>query len=127
MQSHAALLISWSAVIHVKTYQSGVCGQYLACCVGAVGVGRTLTELAGTHVLQHGVCFHFIVTWRADGRVTCGLKKEISGERGKISNASCKDTSNESLAHLYIGIIHITAHLRCWLKEQRNKVISHLR
>ena len=34
--------------------------------------GGTLTELAGTHVLQHGVCFHFIVTWRADGRVAYG-------------------------------------------------------
>lgn len=38
-------------------------------------LGWTLTELAGTHVLQHGVCFHFVVTWRADGRVTWGGKK----------------------------------------------------
>lgn len=30
-------------------------------------------ELAGTHVLQDGVCFHFVVTWRADGGVACGL------------------------------------------------------
>lgn len=42
-----------------------------ACCAGAVSV-RALTELASAHMLQHGVCFHFIVTWRADGRVTCG-------------------------------------------------------
>lgn len=28
-------------------------------------------------MLKHGVCFHFIVTWRADGRVTCGKNEEI--------------------------------------------------
>lgn len=42
---------------------------------GAVSVGGVaLTELAGAHVLQHGVCFHLVVTWRADGGVTCGRK-----------------------------------------------------
>lgn len=45
-----------------------VCGRHLR----GERSGRTLTELAGTHVLQHGVCFHFIVTWRADGRVAYG-------------------------------------------------------
>lgn len=39
---------------------------------GAVSVA--LTELAGAHVVQHGVRFHLVVTWRADGGVTCGRK-----------------------------------------------------
>lgn len=43
-------------------------------CLCFVGVGTPLTKLAGTHVLKNGVCFHFVVTWRADGRVTCGWK-----------------------------------------------------
>lgn len=42
---------------------------------GAVSVGGVaLTELAGAHVLQYGVRFHLVVTWRADGGVTCGRK-----------------------------------------------------
>lgn len=70
MPSHA-VLFARSAAVHVKASQSGL---HVICilCVDTMGVGRMLTELAGTHVLKHAVCFHFIVTWRADGRVTCG-------------------------------------------------------
>lgn len=60
---------------HKQDWGMSMCVRLHVVCVGVVGVGRMLTKLAGTHVLQHGVCFHFVVAWRADGGVTCGKKE----------------------------------------------------
>ncbi len=51
--------------------------------------------------------------WESNLRIKEGARFGNQWKRGKISNASCNDTSNESFTWLYIGIIHIITHLGC--------------
>lgn len=51
-------------------------------------------------MLQHGVCFHFVVTWRADGRVTCRF-----GGLGRIG-------VRHGNAHVVLGKLVTGEHLR---------------
>lgn len=78
---------------------------------GAVSVGGVaLTELAGTHVVQHGVRFHLVVTWRADGGVTCG-RKTGGVVRRSVRGSNSNNAGSESQPRLYIGAISVAAHL----------------
>lgn len=79
---------------------------------GVVSVGGVaLTELAGAHVLQYGVRFHLVVTWRTDGGVTCGRKTGGVVRRSVRGKATSNNAGGESQPQLYIGAISVAAHL----------------
>lgn len=63
-----------------------------------VGIGRMLTELTGTHVLQHSICFHFIVTWRADGGEVCEGEDSVKKQMTVYAEG---DPNNSSLSLLF--------------------------
>lgn len=81
---------------HVMTKR--VCACVSSVCKWQCQGQEMLTKLAGTHVLQNDVCFHFIVTWGTYGGITC---EREGGETVYLEGKTCStDTVTYQLTQL---------------------------